>query len=48
MVVGAVLAWRSKFWSVWYRGYYTVLVLAAVVCLVLLGLWGMLGAAVFG
>ncbi|MCG8348676.1 MAG: alpha/beta hydrolase [Chloroflexales bacterium] len=48
MVVGAVLAWRSKFWSVWYRSYYTVLVLADIVCLVLLGLWGMLGAAVFG
>lgn len=43
MLVGTVQAWRVGYWSTWRRAYYSLLTLAALVCVLLLGIWGMIG-----
>ena len=42
MLVGVLVAWMRRAGSVWGRIYLTLITLAAIVCLIILGLWGML------
>jgi pimeloyl-ACP methyl ester carboxylesterase len=44
MLAADLSAWIKKSWSVWSRLYYTMLTLAALVCLVILATWGILTA----
>lgn len=44
MLAGTVQAWIGGFWSIWKRSYFTLLTLAALLCVFLLGVWGMVGA----
>lgn len=46
MLVIVITAWAKGWGSVWGKLYYTLLTLAAVTCLVVLGVWGMLTALV--
>ena len=43
MIVGMISAWARRAGSVWGRIYLTLITLAAIVCIAILGLWGMLG-----
>ncbi len=47
MLAGTVQTWIGNFWSIWKRSYYTLLTLAALLCVFLLGVWGMVGAVYF-
>jgi pimeloyl-ACP methyl ester carboxylesterase len=47
MLAGTAQAWLGGFWSIWKRSYFTLLTLAAVLCVFLLGVWGMVGAVYF-
>ncbi len=42
MLAGVLVAWVRRAGSVWGRIYLTLITLAAIVCLIILGLWGML------
>ena len=42
MLGASFKGWRWKAWSIWRRFYYTLLTLAALVCVGVLGVWGML------
>ncbi len=42
MLAGALVAWVRRAGSVWGRIYLTLITLAAIVCLIILGVWGML------
>jgi hypothetical protein len=44
MLAGAVIAWARRSGSVWGRIYLTLLSLAALICVAILGTWGMLTA----
>lgn len=43
-LIGAVLAWRHSFWSVWGRLYYSLLTLAALSFVGIMTYWGLPGA----
>ncbi len=47
MLAGTIQAWLGGFWPIWKRSYFTLLTLAAVLCVFLLGVWGMVGAVYF-
>jgi len=42
MFAASLTAWIQKYWSIWTRLYYTGLTAAALVCLVVLAIWGLL------
>lgn len=48
MLVTVVQSWRQGYWHTWQRVYYTLVTLAASVCVVLLGAWGMVGVVFLG
>lgn len=43
MLAGSAQSWVMRYWSIWKRGYFTLLTLAALGCMLLLVNWGMLG-----
>jgi pimeloyl-ACP methyl ester carboxylesterase len=46
MLAANLAAWIKKYWSIWSRIYFTLLTLAALVCLVILAFWGILTALI--
>lgn len=43
MAIGALLAWRRGYWSIWNRLYYSLLTLLACASSLILSLWNMMG-----
>ncbi len=48
MLLIALLSWARRWGAVWGRLYFSLLSLSAVLCLVILGVWGMLTAFITG
>jgi len=46
MIAASVAAWVEKYWTIWSRIYFTLLTLAALVCLVILASWGIFTALI--
>jgi len=46
MIAASVAAWIEKYWTIWSRIYFTLLTLAALVCLVILASWGIFTALI--
>ncbi len=43
LVAGSALSWRKRYWSIWMRLYYTLLTMTALVFVVFLLYWNLLG-----
>ena len=43
LVIFTALAWKDRYWGLWDRLHYTVIAVAALVAIPLLGYWNLLG-----